>query len=605
VRLDPPAPRLERERARKLLARAETLRERPFEGAAPDGTEPEALASQALTDPLQGREAAALEALEQALSLAADRASVAFHAQEGWVDAVRAGLLALLEFFDEEPELARYLVVHSAQAGGAVLERRSEVLDRIAVVLDDERAPARSYPPPLTALAVASGVLGVLHEHLARSQPGPLVELAGSLMSLVVLPFLGARAARRELAGAPGARGPADLEVLKDTAGRVSSRASLLLGVIAAEPGLNSRQLAARAGIHDEGQSSRLTARLQRLGLIENARDPGRRFAPNAWRLTAAGERLQEAVGRDALTPDPVSAFDLPGEFRGRLDDLAVLILRAIGDQPWLRSAEVAERAGVEDRTEAARLLARLEDLGLALGEREAHQRGTPKAWRLTPAGEQLDREIGRETAAPPRSAALDLMWESGGRLTDTAISVLRAIGAEPGLSNNDLAARVGITDENTASQLLVRLSRRELVENTRTGGRYNVWRLTSSGEQLERAIWDETPEHERRSLALGLLRDRGGRLNHRVVSVLKVIGAQPELSNNEIAQRVGIEAKGHTSTLLARLARFGLIENLVRDPLRFEPNAWQLSRSGVELANAITGDAKTVATRKSRQARR
>jgi hypothetical protein len=138
-----------------------------------------------------------LEAFEQALALASEAASPAFHVQDGWVDAVRTGLVALLEFFDEEPELAHYLVVHSAQGGDAVIERRGEVLDQIAVLLDDERAPARAYPPPLMAKAVASGVLGVLHERLCQPQAGPLVELIGPLMSFTVLPFLGVRGAAR------------------------------------------------------------------------------------------------------------------------------------------------------------------------------------------------------------------------------------------------------------------------------------------------------------------------------------------------------------------------------------------------------------------------
>ena len=214
-------------------------------------------------------------------------------------------------------------------------------------------------------------------------------------------------------------------------------------------------------------------------------------------------------------------------------------------------------------------------DLGLIASKREAHRRGTPKVWRLTTSGEQLDSAIGRETPAPPRSVALDLMWESGGRLSDNATSALRVIGAEPGLSNNEIALRMGIRDENSMSQLLAPLARRGLVQNTRSRGRENVWELTSTGERLERAIWHETPASVQRSLALDLLRDRGGRLNHRVVSVLRVIGAEPGHSNLEISERVGIESKGHASAVLARLARFGLIENVVHDPAPFEANAW------------------------------
>jgi DNA-binding MarR family transcriptional regulator len=81
----------------------------------------------------------------------------------------------------------------------------------------------------------------------------------------------------------------------------------------------------------------------------------------------------------------------------------------------------------------------------------------------------------------------------------------------------------------------------------------------------------------------------RGGRLNHRVVSVLRVIAANPGLSNNDTALRVGIEGKGDASALLTRLARFGLIENT---RTRGRENEWQLTPAGKELETAIRHDA-------------
>jgi len=593
---EPGPARLDRQRARRLVTAAEAVRKFPFEGLGLTETNGRAaLAREAIEDHQQGSEACQLEAFEQALALAGRAGELAFYAQEGWVDAVRAGLGALLEFLDEEPELARYLVVHSAVASGAVLERRREVIEEIAKLLDDERAPARGYPPPLTAQAVASGALGVLSERLAERHPAPLVELAGPLMSFIVLPFLGVSAARRQLArprvGGPAKDDGAALDALKAPGGRLNSRAVSALRVIGAEAGLTSKEVSSRTGVNDDAQMSRLLGRLERLGLIENTRKRHSRANRKAWRLTAAGEKVQDALEREANAPEPTSAFDLPAEYVGRVDDRAVLMLRVIGDQPWLRTGEVAERAGVEDEALAASLLASLADLGLAVGELEAHQRGTPKVWRITPAGEQLDKKIGRETPAPPRSLTMDLMHQSGGRLTPTAVSVLRTVGAEPGLSNNDIALRVGIADENSASQQLARLAKRELIENTRTAGKYNVWQLTPTGNNLERAIWAETPPAEQHRLALDLVRDRGGRLNHRVVAVLRVFGAEPELSNKDIAERARIKDKGTASEVLARLARFGLIKNLVVDPLPFEPNAWELTASGRELEAAVRDD--------------
>ena len=43
--------------------------------------------------------------------------AVAGAPNERWVDRMRAGLLALLEFFDSEPRLARLCVIYSAIAG--------------------------------------------------------------------------------------------------------------------------------------------------------------------------------------------------------------------------------------------------------------------------------------------------------------------------------------------------------------------------------------------------------------------------------------------------------------------------------------------------------
>jgi DNA-binding MarR family transcriptional regulator len=585
--------RIERQRARKLVAAAEAVREFPFAGLSTAGANGgPGVSREAFEDHLAGREACLLAAFQEVLALAGGRASVAFQVQEGWLERVRAGLLALLEFFDEEPALAQFLVVHSAQAGPAVLARRGEVLDRLAVVLDYERAPARGYPPPLTAEAVLSGVLGVLHGRLSGPDSGSLVDVAGPLMSFIVLPFLGARAARRELSRPLDAAlvpaGPsAAVDLLQHPGGRGSHRTVAVLRVIGSEPGLSNREVGLRAGVTAQSQISKLLARLAQLGLIENTRDPRIPGPANAWALTANGQKLGEAIGHEAPAPEPGVAFDLPPEFAGRLDHGAVLVLRAIGEQPWLSNREVALRAGVGDR-ERSYALKSLVGLGLVVNMRDPQRRGSPNEWRLTASGEQLDGHLGRETPAAKRSLALDLMRESGGRLKPRAVSVLRVIGAEPGLSNLEVGARVGVKAQIHVSQILARLAERGLIENVRTGGRENVWQLTASGAQLETAIRQEAPAPLERRMALDLLKDRGGRLNHRIVSVLRVIGAEPGISNNEIALRVGIRGRGDTSTLLARLAGFGLISNTGTAGRK---NVWRLTATGKDLEAAVRHD--------------
>jgi DNA-binding MarR family transcriptional regulator len=566
------------------------------------------LLREGLVDHLDEREGAELEAFERALASAAEAAAAAFWAQEGWVDGLRAGLLALLAFFDEEPGLARYLVVDSAAAGPGVLTRRREVLERVALLLDDECAPARVFPPPLTAHAVASGVLGVLYARLSEPEPGVLAELVGPLMSFMVLPFVGVREARREL------RRPVETVAspavgMNTDPGRRSGRRlghrreTGVLEVIAGEPGLNSRQVGLRAGIKDPAHVSRLMARLVRLGLVENTPGPGRAAGVKAWRLTGPGEQLHTETCREAGVPVGV-VLGLPEEFAGRLDYWAVCVLRAIGEQPWLTSSEVAERAGV-DPAQITEHLAQLAELGLVDSIREPHRKGTPNVWQITDAGSELENMIAWEAPAPARSVALDLMWQSGGRLSEPAISVLGVAAAESGLSNGEIAQRVRVTDANRMSQLLASLTRRGLIENNRTGGRENRWVPTAAGAKLADAIRREAPAPVSRTVAFDALRDRGGRLNHRVVSVLNAIGSEPGLSNQEIAERLGIASKAHTSNLLARLARFGLIENQIAAPALFEANAWRITLSGKQLHTAIRRNGQTPIRRTSRSQQR
>ncbi len=239
-----------------------------------------------------------LAAFEEAAALAAKRAGAACEAHERWVDRVRGGLFALLQFFDEEPKLARLCVVQSAAAGPAVLAHRSELLDQLARVIDQGRGAARQQPSPLTAEGVVGGVLNVIHSRLLEANPGALIELLNPLMGFLVLPYLGGGAARMEFARAvpaPPAAGsrestpnPLDIDM------RLTYRTMSVLGAIAAQPESSNFQISIVAGVTDQGQISKLLARLARLGLVENTGGGQLKGAPNAWKLTPAGKRVEQ-----------------------------------------------------------------------------------------------------------------------------------------------------------------------------------------------------------------------------------------------------------------------------------------------------------------------
>jgi DNA-binding MarR family transcriptional regulator len=226
------------------------------------------------------------------------RAAVAEH--DGWLERVRAGLNALLALFEAEPALARVLVIESAQASLAVVRRRNEKLAELASAIDDESAPNRPYPPALIAEALIAGVAGVLHARLSERRPEPLSELLPALMGFLAMPYLGRKAARRELACGEQqpAIAPARQEavaMLQGVSGRAvrDRRALAALRAIAGEPGLSNVQVGERAGIKDQGQTSRTLSRLARLGLIKNVLNgEGLPLVANAWELTSGGRQL-------------------------------------------------------------------------------------------------------------------------------------------------------------------------------------------------------------------------------------------------------------------------------------------------------------------------
>jgi AcrR family transcriptional regulator len=245
-------------------------------------------------------------AYEEIAGRALARAKPAYEAQERWVDRVRAGLRAVLEFFDEEPQLARLCLIQAPAAGEQTLLWRAKLIRRIAERLDDDYAAERSSRvlPELAAEAFIGGIFEILHTRLVVSEGICLSELSGQLMAIVALPYLGPAAARRELArtipSPPPKRRRLDGGAAAQTRPlmRLTYRTLRVLSVISETPGLSNRAIGDRAGIRDQGQMSKLLSRLCELGLVANSGAGQAHGAANAWRLDHAGVQLMQSVGR-------------------------------------------------------------------------------------------------------------------------------------------------------------------------------------------------------------------------------------------------------------------------------------------------------------------
>jgi AcrR family transcriptional regulator len=236
-----------------------------------------------------------------------------------WRERVRGGLLAILSFFDREPALAQVCVVQSLRGGRDVLERREEILVRLTVVLDEGRnegaASSRaSGVTELTAEGLIGASLAIIDARLQHGGEGSpaLTGLLGELMSMIVLPYLGAAAARRELGRSVPVVTPvgesggssSGVDPLAGVPMRLTYRTALVLGCIAERPGASNRVIGDHAGVSDQGQISKLLARLERLGLAANTGDGHLKGEANAWRLTPKGVQVEHGIRAHIQTRD-------------------------------------------------------------------------------------------------------------------------------------------------------------------------------------------------------------------------------------------------------------------------------------------------------------
>jgi AcrR family transcriptional regulator len=276
-----------------------------FEGASVDRACAAAgVSTRTFYEHFANREDCLLAVFDEAVARATAPMRAAFRRDGSWVQRIRASLLGLLMFLDEEPYLARFCLIQSLAGDDTMLVRRRRVLDGLAAAVEEGRVLARSEPPPLTGEALVGAVFSILHARVLEPTGEPLVLLGGPLMSMIVLPYLGKAAARRQLSlPVPVRRGsrrrPAPVQkarVRKALDMRLTYRTMLVLDVISEQPGISSRELAVQAGIADEGQTSKLLTRLKGRGLIENISEYEAKHARKAWRLTGDGAALHRAA---------------------------------------------------------------------------------------------------------------------------------------------------------------------------------------------------------------------------------------------------------------------------------------------------------------------
>jgi AcrR family transcriptional regulator len=260
------------------------------------------------------REECLAAVLEDLVGVIAEELAAAGLQDLPWRERVRTGLWTILVLFDREPALARVCVVQALRGGPRVLRRREEVLAGLVAVVDEgRREGARGAEcTPLTAEGLVGAAFGIVYARLLRGEGELLAGLLGELMGMIVLPYLGPAAARRELVrpapavsrGAAGVGGwlAARLggDPLQSMPVRLTYRTARVLEGVSELAGRGSnpsnRMVAEYAGVSDQGQISKHLRRLERAGLLTNTGQGHAKGEPNAWTLTPRGEQVARSI---------------------------------------------------------------------------------------------------------------------------------------------------------------------------------------------------------------------------------------------------------------------------------------------------------------------
>lgn len=243
-----------------------------------------------------------------------------------WSERMRTGLWAILCLAEREPALARVCLVETQRAGAQVQAERARILQLLVELVDEGRFQGGARGAAMTSLtaeALVGAISGVIATRLtdtsgqdAEAARLDVRALLGELTAMIVLPYMGPAAARREhnrprpqtpaMDGEGAGTHTVSPDLFAGLTMRLTYRTARVLAATAQlardGSGASNKQIGERAGISDQGQISKLLRRLQAHGLVVNAAEAtsGARGEANSWRLTTTGGRLAHGIAVEA-----------------------------------------------------------------------------------------------------------------------------------------------------------------------------------------------------------------------------------------------------------------------------------------------------------------
>jgi len=191
---------IENQRARLLVGIVTAVARRGYNAATITAiAEAASVSRHTFYDNFQNKEQCFLAAYDRAVEDVEAEIAAAAQARTEWPEKVTAAIIALLEFFAPEPDLARFFWLEPLGAGEAIVTRYRKAARGLVKLLTADRPKGQAVPPlSVTAQeAVVGGVVSLISKQVNAGETERLGQLLPDLLELLLAPYLGSAEAAR------------------------------------------------------------------------------------------------------------------------------------------------------------------------------------------------------------------------------------------------------------------------------------------------------------------------------------------------------------------------------------------------------------------------
>jgi len=182
------------QRERMLLATAELVAERGYQKTTIELIAKTArVALVTFYEHFANKEECFLAAFDENVAAAGEVFAELLDPEQPWVDQISTGLEVLLEMVVGEPARARLCIVEAQAAGTESLARYQSMLERAAPKLREGRElnPRAERLPDGLEVAIAGGLMWLIHQRLVSGQVDDLKALLPEMLQVTLTPYVG------------------------------------------------------------------------------------------------------------------------------------------------------------------------------------------------------------------------------------------------------------------------------------------------------------------------------------------------------------------------------------------------------------------------------